>query len=335
MDYQDNRRIALLFIAVMSNVVPGAHAEEQPKFSLPLNCENGTTCFLQSYVDIDLTRKRQDPFCGTATYNGHKGTDIRVQTIAQLKGKIPILAMADGVVVGMRNGMTDRLAATQSDFEKLKGKECGNGVVINHPGLGDGKWQTQLCHLAKGSVRLKKSDRVKRGDMIGFMGLSGATQFPHIHFTVRHKGKFIDPVRGIAAGGSCQPEKDESLLTDKAAKTLKNIETPLLESGFASGRVSGKTLLFARAPKVTAKGPMVFYAKFLNLHKGDQIRLTLTGPEGPMAQSTTKPLDRPKATYTAYTGKQGEVGSGNYEGKADLLRNGKIIFSSNVNRLSF
>jgi hypothetical protein len=48
----------------------------------------------------------------------------------------------------------------------IAGKECGNGVLIEH----EGGWRTQYCHMAKGSVRVKPGDQLTTGQPIGLVG---------------------------------------------------------------------------------------------------------------------------------------------------------------------
>ena len=53
------------------------------------------------------------------------------------------------------------------------------------------------------SVRVRPGQTVSAGTPLGRVGLSGATVFPHLHFTVRHKGAIIDPFAFGAAAESC------------------------------------------------------------------------------------------------------------------------------------
>ncbi len=55
-------------------------------------------------------------------------------------------------------------------------------MLIDH----DGGWQTQYCHMKKGSIRVREGDAGAVGTPLGEVGLSGMTEFPHVHFTVRH-----------------------------------------------------------------------------------------------------------------------------------------------------
>jgi D-3-phosphoglycerate dehydrogenase len=57
---------------------------------------------------------------------------------------------------------------------EIAGRECGNGVVIAHE---DG-WETQYCHMRRGSVAVQPGERVARGQTLGLVGcgrIGGAT----------------------------------------------------------------------------------------------------------------------------------------------------------------
>ena len=57
----------------------------------------------------------------------------------------------------------------------------------------DQGWETQYCHLKQGSISVNAADTVQVGDVLGKIGLSGWTQFPHVYISVRHNGTRIDP----------------------------------------------------------------------------------------------------------------------------------------------
>lgn len=56
----------------------------------------------------------------------------------------------------------------------------GNYVVV---GLGDGRF-AYYAHLQPGSLKVKVGDRVRRGQLLGLVGNSGNTHFPHLHFHI-------------------------------------------------------------------------------------------------------------------------------------------------------
>ena len=64
----------------------------------------------------------------------------------------------------------------------------GNYVKINH-GFG---YETLYAHMSKYIV--KKGQKVKRGEVIGFVGNSGISTAPHLHYEVRKDNKKINPV---------------------------------------------------------------------------------------------------------------------------------------------
>ena len=157
--------------------------------SLPIDCELGQSCYVQHYVDRDPSLKVQDFQCGDLSYDAHKGTDFAISTMADMLRGVNVLAAADGWVTGMRDGVAD-VAYSAETTKASKGRECGNGVVLRHT---DG-WETQYCHMKSGSLIVKTGDYITQGTVLGQVGLSGKTQFPHLHLSVRKDGEVVDPL---------------------------------------------------------------------------------------------------------------------------------------------
>ena len=311
-------------------------ADELPQFSAPLDCVAGPSCFLQNLTDLDPTKGRLDPFCGQATYDGHKGTDIRVRSFKEMDAGVDVLALADGVVLRARDGARDRLVETQADFAAIKGRECGNGVVIDHSAAGYEGWSSQSCHLAKGSLVVKAGDNIKRGQKIGRIGLSGSTQFPHVHVTVRKDGQVRDLLTNLRAGEGCDAKSTQNLFEPSAWKNIVSRNQPLIDFGFASGAVNGKSLLRNEVVLPTVDTPLVFYAKFINLKKGDEVHLEVKNESGIYASSVGNPLTKPQATFTAFAGRKtpGEAGK-IYSASVRLLRDGKVEFEKSGIEIKF
>src|SRR5262249_29150241 len=138
------------------------------ELELPVACEIGKTCFIQNYVDHDAGPGVRDYMCGSMTYDGHDGTDIRVPTTAAQQKGVAAVAAAAGEVLRRRDGMPDvSLRAAPPGW--LEGRDCGNGVVLRHA---DG-WETQYCHMAQGSIRVAPGERVAAGQPLGRVGISG------------------------------------------------------------------------------------------------------------------------------------------------------------------
>lgn len=96
----------------------------------------------------------------------HTGIDFTAAT------GTPIYATGDGTVneAGYDNG------------------GYGNNVVINH-GYG---YQSLYAHMKK--VKVRVGDRVKRGEVIGWIGSTGKSTGPHLHYEVIKNGEKIDPI---------------------------------------------------------------------------------------------------------------------------------------------
>ena len=174
--------------------------------SLPIDCEPGVDCWVFNYVDSDPGKGYADFACGRMSYDGHKGTDIALAHAGRLHERIEVRAAADGRVVGVRDGMSD-LDVRLIGRAALKGKDCGNGVRVDH---GEG-WHTQYCHMKRGSVSVRRGGRVRAGERLGAVGLSGRTEFPHLHISVEKKGKVVDPFVGVGGGAECDLGENAAL----------------------------------------------------------------------------------------------------------------------------
>lgn len=95
----------------------------------------------------------------------------------------PVRAVADGVV---------------KDVIKSR-KGLGNMVVIQH----DGGYVTRYAHLA--DMQVKKGRKVKRGTCIGYVGVSGTSFAPHLHYEVLKDTVVLDPINHLFA--SVTPEE--------------------------------------------------------------------------------------------------------------------------------
>lgn len=324
----NSMRVALAAVFATACALPSAAAEgEPPQFSLPIACEVGKTCFIQNFVDIDPGPDARDFACGSATYEGHKGTDIRLFSTREAKAGVDVLAAADGTVKGTRDGMPD-VFASQAGPDAIKGRECGNGVVIDH----GGGWESQYCHMQKGSVAVRSGAKVTRGQKLGLVGYSGFANFAHVHFEVRKADAIIEPFANIPAGSACL--KDITNLTglwdEDTAKKLRYIRGEILSAAFTQVVPDLNGLEIDAAPPAPTKSSpqLVFFARMINLAKGDQLRFSVKGPGDFRVDSTSEPLDRSKATYVGYAGKKLKAAAwpaGTYEGRVEIIRDGATV----------
>jgi Peptidase family M23 len=301
----------------------------------PLACTLGADCFIQQYVDHDPGPEARDYTCGSATYDGHDGTDIRVKTLADMERGVDVLASHDGVVAGTRDGEPDRVVKTDADRAAVADKECGNGVLVE---TSDG-WATQYCHMKEGSIAVKKGDAVKAGQKLGQIGASGLAAFPHLHLSVRKGKTEFDPFTGTSEGDTCETAPKGALWSSSVAGVSDYAPTALLGHGFAPGPVeieaaeSGET----QAQKPDADSPaLVAWMWAINLRKGDEITVSLSGPGGELA-ANTETIDRNKAQYLLFAGKKRKGGAwaaGEYEARVSVRRDGKAVIEQRE-RLKF
>ncbi len=105
--------------------------------------------------------KRKHPILGFTKH--HNGTDFAAPT------GTPIMASGNGTVI--------------------KAGWCGNGgncVRIRH----NSSYTTGYGHMSK--IATKRGRRVRQGQIIGYVGSTGMSTGPHLHYTVSYNGKFIN-----------------------------------------------------------------------------------------------------------------------------------------------
>ncbi|MGB6199290.1 MAG: M23 family metallopeptidase [Candidatus Acidiferrales bacterium] len=108
--------------------------------------------------------ERLDPFSGEGAF--HTGVDISSQY------GTAVHATADGVVIG---------AEEHVGYGRLVVLDHGFGVT------------TFYGHLS--AYNVTPGQRVNRGDVIGYVGVSGRTTGPHVHYEVRINGAPVNPMR--------------------------------------------------------------------------------------------------------------------------------------------
>ncbi len=300
-----------------------------PKLAFPVACEIGKTCEVQNFVDRDPGPGAKDYQCGTQTYQDHGGIDIRLHDMAAQAAGVNVLAAAPGRVVRLRDGVAD-ISVKSNGAASVAGQECGNGVVVDH---GDG-WETQYCHLAQGSVVVKQGDPVAAGQPLARIGLSGNTEYPHLHLTVRKAGVMVDPFAPNLPAGACSTGGGAGggMWTPEAAKAMAYKPSAVLNSGFAAAPVTMEAIEAGAIPLPTAtSGMLLAYVRAINLQGSDVQELTIKAPDGTiLATGDQAPLDRAKAQYMFFTGKRltgDRWRPGEYLGTYTVRRGGKPVIT--------
>jgi len=319
---RDTAIVTAFFAALFSACAVLQAKDQEIVLSSPVECDIGKDCFVQQYPDVIPSEVAKDYTCGAATYDGHKGIDIRLRSVAEISNGVAVIAAADGHVKAVRDGMLDRLLWDPSDRASVRGRECGNGVVISH---GEG-WETQYCHLRRGSIAVAVGDKVSRGDELGQIGASGDTQFAHVQMSVRQDGEPHSPFLARPTEQGCAEDPSRlkpGLWTTTAYEALKAQGSQIISGGFTAGRVTTRQLEAGRITEASRQAEaLVFYARAINLLPSDQLRITVSGPDGFHISRTSAPLRRNKAQYVHFIGKKTSKGwaTGIYKGVARIIR---------------
>jgi murein DD-endopeptidase MepM/ murein hydrolase activator NlpD len=151
----------------------------------------------------------------------HKGLDFGAPT------GTPIFAAGSGTIVEIgRKGA------------------YGNYIRIRH----NGEYQTAYAHMSKFAKGLKKGDKVKQGEVIGYVGATGRVTGPHLHYEIIAAGAQINPakVKTVASnklGGKqlkafqAQVAKIDAQRTEQAEQQLiaERADAPVLDCSTSSG----------------------------------------------------------------------------------------------------
>ncbi|MDO9356307.1 MAG: M23 family metallopeptidase, partial [Solirubrobacteraceae bacterium] len=278
------------------------------------------------------SREATDYTCSSRSYDGHDGTDIRLPSIVAEASPLGVVrAAADGKVLRVRNDAVD-VSVRETGIAKVAGVECGNGLVIAHR---DG-YETQYCHLAKGSVQPRPGDTVKAGQGIGQAGLSGASEFPHLHFTVRRDGATVDPFSLSSQSCSIEPVRLADSLWDPALhEGLTYKAGTILNSGFSDGPVTMAAIDAATVANASGDpNALVAWVRAIGLDEGDTQSFVLKGPEGTVLAEKTEPaLARPRAQAMLFIGrKRPSIGwtPGTYSANYLVTRGGKVAVNHSL-----
>lgn len=126
----------------------------------------------------------------------HNGVDYAAST------GTPVWSTADGVVT----------------FVGKRGPN-GNLVTIQHAR----GYQSYYAHLSRFASGLKAGQTVKRRDVIGFVGSTGRSTGPHLHFGLKRNGRFVDPLAVLNGPGRMLP----SAVVGRFRRTVRRLTQAL------------------------------------------------------------------------------------------------------------
>jgi hypothetical protein len=124
--------------------------------------------------------------------------DLRVTSSFGEHRRHPILNRVlphTGVDLAARVG--DPVHATADGIVTIARVQGGYGLLIElrHPN----GYSTRYAHLSGFAPGIEPARLARRGDVIGYVGMSGLATGPHLHYEVRRRGQVVDPLRATAA----------------------------------------------------------------------------------------------------------------------------------------
>lgn len=291
------------------------------KFGMPVRCTVGRNCLIQHFVDAEPGPEALDFKCGSLTTPGNQGTHIRLPGPAEMLKGVPVIAAASGEVLRVRDGLPD-IDVKLIGRDSLGNSGFGNVVLLKHR---DG-FLSAYGHLKRGSISVSKGQQVRAGQRLGEIGLSGATDFVHLHFEIRRDGKVIDPFTGLEAEAGCG-KTEESLWNAAAQEKLAYFPSAILKIGFASVELNQAALeygLLAGDEGLSKKSTrLVFHVYAAGLRPGDKARFHIYAPSGELLTETEETVLENNPTAIFRTGPP-DLGTalepGIYRGDFTLLR---------------
>jgi len=145
-------------------------------------------------ITSSFTKRRFHPIL--KRWKAHHGTDFGA------KRGTPILAAADGEVI-----FSGRMGG------------YGNVIKIQHTD----EYMTLYAHQSR--LKVKKGTFVKQGQIIGYVGSTGRSTGPHLHFGLYKNNRPIDPMRLVKFSSNGLKGKDKEAFLNRKRKYTKIINT--------------------------------------------------------------------------------------------------------------
>ena len=272
-------RRALKAFALLGVSLAPLSATGQGWLGAPISCDVGRDCWVVQHFDHDPGSGALDYQCGPQAYDAHQGVDISIGTAANIARNVPVVAAAAGVVKATRDGEEDGFVFRNGVNALRKGVNCGNAVVLEH---GNG-WTTNYCHLRRGSVAVRKGQRVNAGERLGAVGMSGKAEFPHLHFTVRYNGRPIDPYAPHGADARNCGSAGAGLWSPAAATRFQYKTISLTGLGLAPERPNRKRAAAGQYDGQVISSAaewLVAWAFIWDVKQGDTATFQIADPSG-------------------------------------------------------
>lgn len=248
-------------------------------FSWPVQKANGVVYNdiwgVSNYVDQNPNLNQVSDYnCGTKTYDNHRGVDIFLWPFSWKQvdnSEAKIVAAAPGQIISKHDGEFDRSCQFNNNI--------WNAVYVQHT---DGS-VALYGHMKNGSVTTKNvGDSVAEGEYLGYVGSSGNSTGPHLHFEVYSEIEWNGEGQDVLVdpySGSCN-----SLNTDSWWQTQK----PYKNTNINAVLTHNLSPVFPTCPQTEttnesnqfSPGQMVYFAVYLRDQiAGTSLNLKIIRPD--------------------------------------------------------
>ena len=153
-----------------------------------------------SRISSRFSASRKHPVLGYT--RAHRGVDYAASS------GTPIRAIGDGTVV----------------LSNWKGG-YGRFVEVRHT---NSAHSTAYAHLQKYGRGIKRGARVKQGQIIGYVGMSGLATGPHLHFEFRVRGRAVNPLNVKHSPAKPVPKQKMAQFIETTSPLIEQLSAPLL-----------------------------------------------------------------------------------------------------------
>lgn len=252
------------------------------ELQFPVACRLMENCWITNHVDLDRDKGyAEDYMCGSKTTDGSKSTHISLGSLSAIKQKIPVIAVADGQI---------SVAQHNTGF-------CGTRVLIDH----GGGWESNYCHLDPKTLQVHEGQHVKQNQILGSIGNSGQTDWPHLSYALLRNGMVFDPFSGRTNLEGCS-RASQPLWINKMNPLYEPAQVTAI--GFNFGFLNGNDIKAGALKSATAMKhdtPQIsLWTLMMNVQKGDKIEMQIITPSGRHLKKKTITVKKSKKYYPVY-----------------------------------
>lgn len=283
-----------------------AWAYADAPFIWPLACTPNVDCGVIFQPDVyERVDDMKDAACGDRTSDNRINTIIALSGLNAVKSGTPVLAIADGQIERVERGLPDG-----------PDKGCGNGVLLWHKG----GWSSEYCGLLRGSTSQAKGDYVRRGETIGYAGMSGALRWPGLAFTLRKFERPYDLWSGNAVTAGCGALRP--LIAGLAYWPVSIIQSGITTAAPGLGNLKAGVT----PPKeLTTSDQVVLWSHMAGLRESDSVQFTLVQNGKPVWQTGGPANPRSPIVYAVRKAPQTGWTQGILEGRIAIVREKRVI----------